>query len=215
MSQIKYIVGIDEAGRGPLAGPVALGAFLIENKKINSTKLKKMFKGARDSKKMTEKKRGEIFEKINEKINEEIKKYNSKPKNSHPLRYIVGFGSAKIIDKKGISWAIKNCIKKCLIKLVVTPKDTLVLLDGGIKAPAEFVHQKTIIGGDDKEIVISLASICAKVSRDARMIKLSKKYPLYGLEKHKGYGTVSHRKAIKKHGPSLLHRRTFLDKIKY
>lgn len=208
--KIKYVVGIDEAGRGPLAGPVAVGAilFYVPRSKQNEhaelfarRALKKLFPGARDSKKLSAKKREEIFAKI-----KEAERWNS-------LQYTVVNQSAKIIDKKGISWAIKNCIKKCLKELKVNPKRAMILLDGGIKAPEEFIYQKTIIGGDDKEIVISLASICVKVTRDAHMKKLAKKYPLYGLEKHKGYGTLRHRVAIQKHGPSKVHRKTFLKNL--
>jgi ribonuclease HII len=200
----KYIVGMDEAGRGPLAGPMAVGAFCIEvSKTVFDTKrsLKKMFVGAKDSKKMTEKKREDVFEKI--KLEDKAGK----------ILYIVHMESAKNIDIKGLSWAIKNSIKTCLLKLKVDPKETLVLLDGGIKAPVEFVNQKTIIKGDDKEVVISLASICAKVTRDVLMKKLAKKYPEYGLEVHKGYGTLKHRQNIAKYGFSVVHRRSFCKNI--
>ncbi len=214
IKKIKYIVGIDEACRGPLAGPVAVVAFCIKIEKYKNIKieefnfhdisyrLKKLFKGARDSKKMSVVKREEIFSRIQQ------------AKKNDLVRYIVLNQTAKNIDGKGISWSIKDCIRKCLRELKVNPRQTLVLLDGGIRAPEEFIYQKTIIGGDDKEIVISLASICAKVTRDAHMKKLAKKYPKYGLEKHKGYGTLYHRKAIKKYGPSKIHRKTFLSRIK-
>ena len=202
---IKYIVGIDEAGRGPLAGPVAVGLVCIPIRQYNSRAIKTFFKGVRDSKKMTIAKREEIFQKI--------KQETKKQQSPHILRYIVRYESAKTIDTKGISWAVHNCITKCLKKLAVNPKQTLVLLDGGIKAPSIFTYQKTIIRGDDKELIISLASICAKVSRDAHMVRLAKKYPRYGLDIHKGYGTLQHRKAIKKHGPSREHRKTFIKRL--
>jgi ribonuclease HII len=152
---------------------------------------------------MSPAKREEIFEKI--KDARSVKK----------VEFVVIMESAKIIDAKGISWAIKKAIKKCLKKLGVHPDQTLVLLDGGIKAPVEFIHQKTIIRGDDKELVISLASICAKVTRDAHMRKMAKKYPQYGLEVHKGYGTLRHRTAIRKHGTSPIHRKSFLKNIDF
>ena len=94
-------------------------------------------------------------------------------------------------------------------KLNVNPKQTQIFLDGGLKAPKEFIFQKTIIRGDDKKMVISLASIVAKVSRDALMSRLSKKYPKYGFEFHKGYGTAKHRLAIRQNGLSPVHRKTF------
>lgn len=184
----KYIVGIDEVGRGPLAG---------------NLKLKKMFKGARDSKKMSIEKREEIFALIKQAQKDNL------------VRYIVRYESSKNIDKKGISWCIKNCIKKCLKNLEIPPEETLVLLDGGIKAPEEFIYQKTIIKGDDKEICISLASIAAKVTRDRRMKKLAKKYPLYGFENHKGYGTLYHRFVIQNIGPSEIHRKTYLKNLTF
>jgi|SRR5579872_60018 len=198
--KIKYIIGVDEAGRGPLAGPIAFGAFLIENKKIDNRKLKFLFKGARDSKKMTARKREEIFAKI------------KRVGQRNLVEYVVVMQSARSIDSRGLSWVINDCIGKCLKKLGANPKETLVLLDGGIKAPKKFIFQKTIIRGDDTELVISLASICAKVTRDAHMMELSKKYPKYGLDKHKGYGTLTHRVAIKRHGPSPIHRKTFLKR---
>lgn len=196
---MKYIVGIDEVGRGPLAGPVAVGFFVVpldKQKEIN-----KIFKDARDSKKLSPKKREVIFRKINE------------TSKTHNIRYIVCYESNKVIDKKGISFAIKSCIKKAFKKLNLKPKETEVFLDGGLKAPKEFIFQKTIIKGDDKVLVISLASILAKVSRDALMVKISKKYKKYGLDVHKGYGTEFHRKAIKSYGFSYIHRITFCKNI--
>jgi ribonuclease HII len=226
--KVQYIVGIDEAGRGPLAGPVTVGAFCVNKRQYDNKTIKRLFSGARDSKKMSEKKRKEMFERI------------KLAQRDGLVRYIVQMESAQNIDTKGISWCIRNCIRKCLAKLSlpdsvaprpsdravgrsakrgyrekldVDSKTTLVLLDGGIKAPPEFIHQKTIIRGDDKELVISLTSICAKVTRDAHMKKLAKKYPHYGLDIHKGYGTLVHRTAIARHGVSDIHRKTFCRNI--
>ena len=197
---MKFIVGVDEVGRGPLAGPVSVGlvSIKIENKKNDiPLELKKFFTEARDSKKLSAKKREEIFTKIKE------------AKKSGILRYIVRYESPKVVDKKGINFAIRVCIKKCLKELKVNPKKTLVLLDGGLRAPSEFIFQKTIIGGDDKKKIISLASIVAKVSRDRLMCRLAKKFPKYGFELHKGYGTMNHLKAIKRYGLSSIHRKSF------
>ncbi len=134
--------------------------------------------------------------------------------------FAVTFQSEKIIDTKGLSFAIKNALAISIEKLVeknkksgLTPAAALVLLDGGLKAPAHFKHKKTIIHGDAKEQTIALASICAKVLRDRRMVAVAKKYPGYGFEVHKGYGTVAHYTAIKKHGLSSIHRRSFLRKL--
>jgi ribonuclease HII len=191
----KFIVGIDEAGRGPLAGPVAVGAVRITTK-FN----KNFFRGIRDSKKLSEIKREEWF-----------KKLLVERKKGH-IEFSVSLISEKVIDKKGIVFAINSGIKKCLDKLSV-PANSKIYLDGGIKAPEKYKDQKTIIRGDDKINVISLASICAKVTRDEYMTKLSKKYPKYCLEVNKGYGTLGHRKTIKKYGASSIHRASFLKNI--
>lgn len=190
---MKHIVGIDEAGRGPLAGPVAVGAV-----RINADFNKRFFKGIKDSKKLTEKKREAWFKLVNKK------------KKEGQIDFAVSLISEKIIDKKGIVQAINLGINKCLVKLKIS-KDSKIFLDGGIKAPADFIYQKTIIKGDEKVSVISLASICAKVTRDRYMVRLSKKYPKYGFDIHKGYGTLMHRKNIKKHGSSKVHRKSFLS----
>lgn len=195
---MKYILGIDEVGRGPLAGPVAVGVFVLEKK--NLKKVKNLYKLAKDSKKLSSKKREEIFQIIKEYQKLDI------------LRYIVRYESSKVIDKLGINKAIELCISKSFKQLKLKAKECEVFLDGGLKAPKEFIFQKTIIKGDDKIKVISLASIVAKVSRDSLMQKMAKKYPEYGLDIHKGYGTRQHRDAITKNGLSTFHRRTFCGK---
>ncbi len=196
----KYLIGIDEVGRGPIAGPVAVGAFIFLNPEAS-----KLFRGVKESKQLTEEKREERFGKILE-----IQK-NGK----NLIDFAVTFRSEKVIDTKGLSFAIKKCLEISLKKLIkkykIKPKEVLVLLDGGLKAPAQFIHQKTIIKGDAKEKVIALASICAKVLRDRKMRKWGKKYPQYGFEVHKGYGTRGHYGAIRKHGLTHLHRKSFLS----
>lgn len=196
---MKFVVGIDEVGRGPLAGPVAVGAVFFNKKDLQ--KIKKFFKDARDSKKLTPQKREEIAKRIVE------------AKKNNILRYIVRYESAKFIDNHGISPAIKSCIKKSLDFLMIKPKESKIFLDGGIKAPEKFIYQETIIKGDDKILAISLASIIAKVSRDNLMQKTHKKFPQYGFDVHKGYGTEKHRRAIKKHGLSTFHRKTFCKNL--
>lgn len=198
VKKLKYTVGIDEVGRGPLAGPVAVCALCLK-----PTFNKKNFNKFKDSKKLSHIQRVEWLKKI------EIEKEN---KN---LSYKVTFQSNKIIDTKGLSFAIRNALKLSLNSLKVNPKDCLVLLDGGLKAPVEYKNQKTIIKGDEKELAIALASIVAKVTRDTLMDKLAKKYSGYGLEKHKGYGTSAHYKALKKLGISAIHRKSFLTKLLY
>ncbi|MDR3558300.1 MAG: ribonuclease HII, partial [Candidatus Pacebacteria bacterium] len=149
--------------------------------------------------------------------------------------FAVSYSSAKMIDEKGIVPAIRSALDRSLKKIeksftqvrpayVGEPAGSClaptyayancrVLLDGSLKAPARYVNQKTIIRGDDSEPVISLASICTKVLRDRKMVAFAKKHPQYGFEIHKGYGTKAHYRAIKKHGLSPLHRKSFLKGI--
>ncbi|MBU3968814.1 ribonuclease HII [Patescibacteria group bacterium] len=238
--KIRYLIGIDEVGRGPLAGPVCVCSFVIskdnerrlapvpqsyalatgqaqiKNRRWtpvpqsyalatgqaqNTTKSFDMrtFAGVKDSKKLSAKKREEWFEKI--------KNLKKKEEVDYKIAYI----SNSEIDKIGISKSIKKAIKKCLKD--INPKTCKVLLDGGLKAPKEFLNQKTIIKGDEKKKIISLASIIAKVSRDKKMCGYSKKYPEYEFHKHKGYGTTLHIKKIKKHGSCKIHRKTYIKNI--
>ncbi len=201
MRQIYYEIGIDEAGRGPLAGPVAVGAVVFKTTKKNG--LKRVFKKIRgkDSKKLTARDREKWFEII--KTEEE--KGN--------LQFAVSFVGARIIDKRGIVFAIKTALAQSLKKINANPKSAKVLLDGGLHAPQKYQHQKTIIRGDESELSISLASIAAKVLRDRKMVRLAQKYSAYGFDKHKGYGTKYHCEQIIKHGPSHEHRISFLMRI--
>ena len=200
---ITHIIGIDEAGRGPLAGPVAIGVVKVHKdheKKIQ--RLVKEIKG-KDSKKLSPIQREFWFEKIKEWKKEGV------------LDFHAALVSNVYIDTKGISSAIKTGMKKCLDKVnkekgINFFENCFIKLDGSLKAPAAFVNQKTIIKGDEKEWIISLASIAAKVTRDAHMKKLSRKYKEYGFEVHKGYGTKVHRELIVKYGISAVHRRSFL-----
>jgi ribonuclease HII len=139
------------------------------------------------------------------------------------IDFAVSFQSEKSIDKNGISFCIKKCIADGLTEIIQSPNggfapdfhsdNFLILLDGGLKAPAHFRNQKTIIHGDDKEPIIALASITAKVLRDRRMRSLAKKYPDYDFDQHKGYGTAAHYAAIEKYGLSPIHRKSFLKKL--
>jgi ribonuclease HII len=126
------------------------------------------------------------------------------------LAYAVAFSSAKTIDRIGIVPAVERALSSAFSRLESDPLSCEVLLDGGLKAPAPFVRQTTIIRGDDSEPIIGLASIAAKVERDARMRRLAKKYPGYGFEVHKGYGTKAHYAAIRRYGSVSEHRRSFL-----
>lgn len=193
---IKYVIGIDEVGRGPLAGPVAVGVCLLP---IEMTRSK--FRGIRDSKQLTAKMREEWLEKMH-KMN---------------LNFSVTLVSNRVIDERGIVFAIKQAMKDSLEKIEKMvghkPRECMVLLDGGLHAPAKYIFQKTIIKGDEKVHSISLASIAAKVTRDAHMCEMAKIYPDFGFEFNKGYGTHRHILKIKERGITSIHRKSFLKKI--
>jgi ribonuclease HII len=193
---ITHIIGIDEVGRGPLAGPVTLCACAVPSDFDSSH-----FEGIRDSKKLSEKKRGEWHTRI------------SDLKAKKMLDYAHASIPADEIDRIGIARAIEEAVRLCLVELDLAPDMVEVRLDGALKAPKEYTNQKTIIKGDEKEPVISAASIVAKVVRDGYMTEISATYPAYGFATHKGYGTALHIRAIKEHGVSPLHRRTFLSRI--
>jgi ribonuclease HII len=194
----EYIIGIDEVGRGPLAGPttVAVSAVCTYGKKPPVLTL------ADDSKALSAEMREYIFE-------EAIKVRNK------TVWFEVSSVSASIIDSIGINKAIYKAMESSLKKLEargIGPHNSFVYLDGGLQAP-EGYHQKTIIKGDAKVKVISLASIVAKVTRDKLMDRMGKKYTEYGFGQHKGYGTAGHRKAIREFGLSDIHRRNFCSKF--
>ena len=193
--RMQYVIGIDEAGRGPLAGPVAIGAVKIP---INFDK--KFFKSIKDSKKLSVLERELWFD-----LAIEAKKQGL-------LDFAVSLVSEKVIDRRGIAHAVRLGIKRGLKALGVST-DAQVFLDGGIKAPEQFVHQVTVIRGDEKIPIVSLASIVAKVTRDRKMVKLSKKFPEFDFQTHKGYATLFHRQAIRKFGPTIIHRRSFIKNL--
>lgn len=206
MSKIKYKIGIDEVGRGPVAGPVAVCATFIEV--VNEKHLIGQLEGMTDSKKLTEKRREGLFEKI------------KNLKDCKMLFSSVTFVSAGDIDTIGIVPSIQKALDASLenifnnTELVDVKLDEVqVLLDGGLHADEKFVHQETIVRGDQKEFTIATASVTAKVLRDRKMKEYGNQFPQYLLEKHKGYGTKAHMEAIEKHGFCVLHRRTFLKKF--
>ena len=181
--KVKFIVGVDEAGRGPLAGPVVAAACLFTRAYIN--------KEINDSKQLSEKKREELFDIICE----------------NALAYGVGIVSAEEIDKLNIYEATKKAMTMAINNL--KHKFDLILTDA-MPLKGFDVEVVPIIKGDAKALPIAAASIIAKVTRDRMMKELSKKYPEYGFAKHKGYGTALHIEKIKQIGPCLLHRKTFI-----
>ena len=190
---MSYILGVDEAGRGPLAGPVAVAVIAVREGHPVLRKLR----GVRDSKKLSERQREAWFAHIR----------NWSGQGS--LRYAISFSSAGVIDKRGIVKAVAAALARAVRRLGVPPKKSRILLDGSLYAPSEFIFQKTIIGGDEKVRIIALASIVAKVMRDRRMKRLARKYPEYGFDVHKGYGSKAHIAHIRRHGLSDVHRQSF------
>lgn len=182
----KSVCGVDEAGRGPLAGDVYAAAVILPEGVI--------IEGVNDSKKLSEKKREYLFEVIKEKA----------------LCYNIASASSKEIDDLNILQATFLAMKRAVDGL--NPKAGFALVDGN-RAPNLDIPLATIIKGDSLSCSIAAASILAKVTRDRVMKKEALKYPEYLFEKHKGYGTKLHVEMIKKYGPCLIHRRTFLNKI--
>jgi ribonuclease HII len=183
----KYIAGIDEAGRGPLAGPVVVGIVVLDKQKLERW-LKFNIK---DSKKLSSAKRIKIKQIIKEEA----------------IEVKTSLVSEKIIDKINIRQATLLAMKKCYQKL--STKVEFLLIDGKDTIKGLNINQKAIIGGDGKSIIIAAASIVAKETRDDIMRRLAKKYPEYSFEKHKGYGTRLHREMIRKNGPCPIHRKSF------
>lgn len=197
---MKSVVGIDEVGRGPLAGPVAVGSFWILNPEFHLL-VDAFAVPLHDSKQLSRTQRETWFRQL-ESWREEGK-----------CDFAVAMTSAEDIDKHGISKGIKKALAETLY-ILECGTDCQILLDGSLKAPSEYTKQITIIKGDEKEMAIALASIVAKVTRDNHMLRLAKRYPQYGFERHMGYGTEEHYTALRKHGLTPIHRKSFLKNLK-
>ncbi|NLW89682.1 MAG: ribonuclease HII [Clostridiaceae bacterium] len=178
----QYVTGIDEAGRGPLAGPVVAAACILKDAVIF---------GLDDSKKLSEKRREELFSEI----------------TTHALAYSIAFSSPKRIDEINILNATKEAMIECVETLSVPPD--YVLIDAVSLKELTVPHQ-AIIRGDAQSNSIAAASILAKVTRDRIMCDYDKQFPGYGFSKHKGYGTKEHYAALHEIGPSEIHRLSFL-----
>ena len=178
----KLIAGIDEAGRGPLAGPVVVASVIMP--------LDKVIDGINDSKKLSEKKRNLLFEQIKQVA----------------ISYHIEVIDEKVIDEINILNATKQGMKNCIDKLETKPD--VVFIDA-VKIDSD-VQTVSIIKGDAKSYSIAAASILAKVHRDNLMLKYHEQYPIYNFAKHKGYGTKMHIDAIKQYGICPIHRRTFV-----
>ena len=182
----KFVCGIDEAGRGPLCGPVCAAAVILP--------VDCEIDGINDSKKLSEKKREAIFDVIKDKA----------------IAYSVSMVDAKTVDEINILQATFLAMRNAVDGLTV--KADYALIDGNQK-PGLSIPQQTVVKGDAKSVSIAAASILAKVSRDRYMLKVAEQYPEYEFTKHKGYGTKLHYEMIEKYGVSPVHRRTFLKKI--
>lgn len=192
----EYLIGVDEAGRGPLAGPVAVGIVALP---LGFDVLRE-FPGVKDSKLLSGQKREVIFEMVQRRV------------ERGDLLVRVRLSNNGYIDRFGITRAVRKAIWSGVRELG-TPETSVVLLDGLLRAPKQYT-QRTIIRGDFKVPVIALASIMAKVTRDRMMEDFSADYPEYGFEQHKGYGTLSHRRAIKRYGLTDIHRKSFCNGVK-
>ena len=181
-----YICGIDEAGRGPLAGPVVAAAAVLP-KDCQIFYLN-------DSKKLSEKKRDLLFDEIKEKA----------------VAYGIGIVSPQVIDEINILQATYEAMRQAISQLNVIPE---ILLNDAVTIPGVDIMQVPIVKGDAKSVSIAAASILAKVTRDRMMMEYDQIYPEYGFAKHKGYGTAAHIAELKEYGPCPIHRRTFIKKF--
>lgn len=182
--EIKLIAGIDEAGRGPLAGPVVVGVAIMPKDS--------MIEGVNDSKKVSEKKREKLYDEI----------------TNHAIAWSVGIADQNEIDEINILNATKLALTRAIEQLKIKPD--LILVDALTNIDTKGIPYKSIIKGDAKEYSIAAASILAKVTRDRMMREYDEIYPQYGFSGHKGYGTAKHIAAIKEYGPCILHRKTFI-----
>lgn len=185
--ETQCLIGIDEAGRGPLAGPVVAAACYISPSCANS------LCSINDSKKLSEKKREELFEILT---------------HTDDILFGIGFASAKEIDRLNILQATFLAMRRAARKFINIP-NAVALIDGPHPVQGLSLRQQPIIDGDAKSLSIAAASIIAKVTRDRYMLLLDKLYPDYGFAGHKGYGTAKHMKALSDLGPCREHRRTF------
>lgn len=183
---LNVICGVDEAGRGPLAGPVCAAAVILpEHLQIP---------GLNDSKKLTDKKRRELFPVIQQQA----------------IAYGIGLASEAEIDEINILQATFLAMRRALEQLTVRPE--IALIDGNRETDFG-LPVKTVVKGDSLSANIAAASVLAKVTRDNIMVELAQQYPEYGFEIHKGYGTKAHYEALRTYGPSPIHRRSFLKKF--
>ena len=182
--EVNFLAGIDEAGRGPLAGPVVVGCVIMPKDSF--------IEGINDSKKVSEKKREKLYDEI----------------TKNAIAWSVGIVDEKEIDRVNILNATKEALTIAIEKISTKPDK--ILVDALTKIDTNGIPYTSIIKGDATSYSIAAASIIAKVTRDRIMREYDEKYPQYGFAKHKGYGTASHISAIKEFGPSEIHRKSFI-----
>lgn len=185
---LLYIAGVDEAGRGALAGPVVAAAVILP---LDDANLLTTLAGVNDSKQLTARQREALFTRITQRA----------------LAYGIGQEEAAVIDEIGIMPATKRAMQQAIAQL--RPKAEFLLIDGRIRLQNNPLPQQAVVRGDGKSLSIAAASILAKVTRDQLMIGLDQLYPVYGFAKNKGYGTAAHLAALATHGSCPLHRHTF------
>ena len=185
-SGLSPLCGVDEAGRGPLAGPVCAAAVILPRGAV--------IEGLNDSKKLSEKRREALYDEI----------------VGRAITFGIAFASVEEIEEKNILEATFLAMNRAIEQLSVVP--ALALIDGN-RSKGIVLPSRCVIGGDGKCADIAAASILAKVTRDRYMLEMAEKYPQYGFERHKGYGTAAHYAAIREFGPSPIHRMSFLRKM--
>ena len=185
-SGLSPLCGVDEAGRGPLAGPVCAAAVILPRGAV--------IEGLNDSKKLSEKRREALYDEI----------------VGRAIAFGIAFASVEEIEEKNILEATFLAMNRAIEQLSVVP--ALALIDGN-RSKGIVLQSRCVIGGDGKCADIAAASILAKVTRDRYMLQMAEKYPQYGFERHKGYGTAAHYAAIREFGPSPIHRMSFLRKM--
>ncbi len=185
-SGVSPLCGVDEAGRGPLAGPVCAAAVILPRGTV--------IEGLNDSKKLSEKRREALYDEI----------------VGRAIAFGIAFASVEEIEEKNILEATFLAMNRAIEQLSVVP--ALALIDGN-RSKGIVLPSRCVIGGDGKCADIAAASILAKVTRDRYMLQMAETYPQYGFDRHKGYGTAAHYAAIRRYGPSEIHRMSFLRKM--
>lgn len=218
LSGLDWLIGVDEAGRGCLAGPVVAGACLLGQNFFDSPEAIELSSSINDSKQLSASARAEQFALITHMRDQEL------------LDFKTAFGTVEEIEELNILGATRLAMRRALEDLVEYANDwklpdpmiggplfqatdnVRILIDGRALKPFPYTHTG-LVKGDGKSLAIAMASIAAKVVRDREMERLSKQYPEYGFSRHKGYGTAYHRTALKEHGALTIHRKLFLRKV--